>query len=969
MALRRIFFIVPVILTGIFLFPPVSLSANNLAVVINEVAWMGTTVSANDEWLELYNNTSADIDLTSWTLTAQDGTPNIVLTSTTTILIIKAHDYFLLERTSDDTVIGIAADQIYVGALGNSGEALELRDADNNLIDSINAATGWPAGHNDEKKTMERINPLTASQNSNWASSNLTDGTPKALNSVYIASNNTPVASAGNDQEAIINETVAFDGSGSADSDGTIVDYQWDFGDGGSANGVLANHAYNTTGLFSVILMVTDDDGATTTDNLTVEVAAASSTPAVINPRDLVINEFVSDPLTGAKEWLELYNNTTSTLNLNGLTLEDGIGVIANLAGTVSAHSFYVQELSVNKLNNDGDKIILKSGAVIIDQVAYGTWSDGNLSDNAPVADDSNSIARKIDGQDSDVDSSDFSLTITPTKNSANSITANPSSNPPTPPANSSTGGGASQPVIIVFNVSDIVINEFISDPSDGEVEWVELYNNTANIINLDGWKIEEGSGKSTGLTGAIYSQQMAVVVSPKGSLNNSGDLIILKDPAGNIIDRVAYGNWPDGNVFDNALVASDPDAVARFIDGQNSGINYNDFRITDQPTKGLPNIIGDLATTTVEIKNELPKEKIITKFPPLIITEVFPNPAGADTEAEFIEIYNPNNEEVELAGWLLDDTNGGSRPYKITDLTIASHEHLAFFRKTTGLALNNDTDRARLINPLQEVVSEVEYKNIKEDLAYALTSDNKWQVTSAPTPGDINEIESAEAASAGSGSGQIVRITGTVAVEPGVLGSQIFYLSNEDIQVYSYKKDFPALAVGDVVVVTGEISEGTVEKRIKIKSQSDIKIIGKKTELLPTEISISEIDETIEGKLVKIAGQVIEVRGNYVFIDDGTDEAMVYIKSSTNIDKAIFNEGDKVEVLGIISQTKSGYRLLPRYNTDILPVGSVKGVEEQASQPSDNSMAKYFIAVIIFLAAVIGYLVYQQVKLKSLIK
>jgi len=961
MSLRK-FFIVPVILAGIFLFPSMSLSANNLAVVINELAWMGTTVSANDEWLELYNNTGVDIDLTNWTIIAQDGTPNIILAETKTI---KAHDYFLLERTSDDSVLGIMADQIYVGALGNSGEVLELRDSSNNLIDSLDASLGWPAGNNDEKKTMERINPLITSQTSNWADSGTTGGTSKAANSVYLAPNNSPVAVAGSDQSAIINEIVSFDGSGSTDSDGTIIDYQWDFGDGGSAGGALVTHAYNTIGLFSVILKVTDDNGATSTDSLTVQVSATSTTPTIINLHDLVINEFVFDPTTGAKEWIELYNNTTSTLNLNGLTLEDGVGVIANLTGVIAAHSFYIQELSTNKLNNDGDIIILKQDATIIDQVTYGSWDDGNVSDNAPIANDPDSVARRIDGQDSDTDSSDFSLTTTPTKNSANLITANPA-NPPTPPSTGSTGGGTSQPVILSFNLADVVINEFVSDHSDGENEWVEFYNNTPNAINLENWKIEEGSGKVTELIGTIYSHQMAVVESPKGNLNNGGDLIVLKDPNGSIIDRVVYGNWPDGNIFDNALMANDPDAVARFIDGQNSGINYNDFRITNHPTKGLPNIIGDLATTTVETKTVSEPEKTITEFPQLIITEIFPNPAGADTEDEFIEIYNPTNEEVDLSGWFLDDIEGGSRPYKITDLTIASQEHLAFFRKTTGLALNNDTDKARLINPLKETVSEIEYKNIKEDLAYALTSDNKWQVTSAPTPGDVNEIEAAEITSKNSNSGQLVKITGTVAVEPGVLGSQIFYLADEDIQVYSYKKDFPVLVVGDRVEVVGEISEGALEKRIKIKSQSDIKIIGQKTELLPTAVSLAEIDEEIEGKLVKITGEVIETRGNYVFIDDGTDEVVIYIKASTNINKSIFTEGDKVEVVGIVSQTKNGYRLLPRYDTDILKIGSVKG--EQAVQESNkptNQVNQYFIAIIIFMGVIIGWLAYKQYKLK----
>jgi len=48
-------------------------------VVINEVAWAGTQCSANDEWIELYNNTSEAIDLTGWVLKAVDGSPIITL--------------------------------------------------------------------------------------------------------------------------------------------------------------------------------------------------------------------------------------------------------------------------------------------------------------------------------------------------------------------------------------------------------------------------------------------------------------------------------------------------------------------------------------------------------------------------------------------------------------------------------------------------------------------------------------------------------------------------------------------------------------------------------------------------------------------------------------------------------------------------------------------------------------------------
>jgi len=153
-------------------------------VIISEVAWMGTTNSPNDEWIELYNNTSSTIDLTGWTLKAADGTPEIQLAG-----MIPADGFYLLERTDDNTISDITADQIYTGALGNDGEDLGLYDTDGSLIDFINASSGWPAGNNQTKQTMERIN-------SNWASNNLVtknglaadnnpiNGTPRAENSV-----------------------------------------------------------------------------------------------------------------------------------------------------------------------------------------------------------------------------------------------------------------------------------------------------------------------------------------------------------------------------------------------------------------------------------------------------------------------------------------------------------------------------------------------------------------------------------------------------------------------------------------------------------------------------------------------------------------------------------------------------------------------------------------------------------------
>ena len=57
--------------------------------------------------------------------------------------------------------------------------------------------------------------------------------------------------------------TCAFDGSGSSDADGVIVNYAWNFGDGTSASGVTASHTYPWVGTFTVRLTVTDNIGGT----------------------------------------------------------------------------------------------------------------------------------------------------------------------------------------------------------------------------------------------------------------------------------------------------------------------------------------------------------------------------------------------------------------------------------------------------------------------------------------------------------------------------------------------------------------------------------------------------------------------------------------------------------------------------------------------------------------------------------
>ncbi|MDH7487742.1 MAG: phospholipase D-like domain-containing protein [Anaerolineae bacterium] len=150
--------LLPLLLILLVALPAVPLQAEPAApeaalrrVVINEIAWMGSTASANAEWIELRHTgkTKGAISLNGWTLTAADGSPNIALSG-----LIPAKGHFLLERINDDAVPGVAADLIYTGALSNDGETLILRDEAGLLVDAVD---GWYAGDLASHATMQRV--------------------------------------------------------------------------------------------------------------------------------------------------------------------------------------------------------------------------------------------------------------------------------------------------------------------------------------------------------------------------------------------------------------------------------------------------------------------------------------------------------------------------------------------------------------------------------------------------------------------------------------------------------------------------------------------------------------------------------------------------------------------------------------------------------------------------------------------
>jgi PKD repeat protein len=132
-----------------------------------------------------------------------------------------------------------------------------------------------------------------------------------------------PIANTNGPYTGEVGSPVTFDGSGSSDPDGTIVSYDWDFGDGNASTKVAPNHTYAVAGTYTVSLTVTDNGGLTDTATTTATIAEVLTSvepikvvevkvPKAINPKsrgvtpvkvefegdqmDLLIDEFLCGP-------------------------------------------------------------------------------------------------------------------------------------------------------------------------------------------------------------------------------------------------------------------------------------------------------------------------------------------------------------------------------------------------------------------------------------------------------------------------------------------------------------------------------------------------------------------------------------------------------------------------------------------------------------------------------------------------
>lgn len=302
----------------------------NAQVLINEIAWMGNESSANKEWIELWNNSGENVNLNAWNLYSKDNALNISLSG-----IIAPKEFFILERTDDQTLPNIQADLVYKGALGNNGEYLILKDNNGNIIDKIDASEGWFSGDKSTKQTMQLI--INSLNNNN-----------EVLEKIWITAIATPKAK---NQESIIN----------AQKNLNKEDEQ--------INIQQKDNFFKTEN---------KDKNKDIAQNSYVIEKSVEYQNVNVN-YDILISEFMPNPEgSDETEWIEIFNKGDNVANLGGFILDDKQGglneYIIPLGTNILPQTFLVFKRQDTKiaLNNTDDmvRLLYPSGEVLA-QISY----------------------------------------------------------------------------------------------------------------------------------------------------------------------------------------------------------------------------------------------------------------------------------------------------------------------------------------------------------------------------------------------------------------------------------------------------------------------------------------------------------------------------------------------------------------------------------------------------------------------
>ncbi|MDD5649523.1 MAG: PKD domain-containing protein [Candidatus Nanoarchaeia archaeon] len=324
--------------------------------------------------------------------------------------------------------------------------------------------------------------------------------------------------------------SVQFNASNSSAYDLPLT-YSWNFGDTFTSILIAPTHIYTKQGNYLVTLTIRDNDGSINSTSFNMAVAdavpVADFTFNPVNPNEGSLVSFsdlsnlgYDGPLTyqwnfGDGSVNDTSKNPTHTYVDNGaytvvLTVKDSDGSIAS-------DTTPIQVNNVNPIANAKGPYYCGLGNIIS---LNGTGSD--------VGNDTLSFAWDLNN-DGTYETSGQNVTYNCATEGVNKIALKVTDD--------DLGSNVNITNVTVYN---IVINEFEQNPNP---EWFEIYNPSANSIDISGWKIYDIITspilRHTIPAGTILASNTYYTVDlSANTLNNDGDGLTLRDTFNNIIDE-----------------------------------------------------------------------------------------------------------------------------------------------------------------------------------------------------------------------------------------------------------------------------------------------------------------------------------------------------------------------------------------------------------------------------------------------
>lgn len=537
--------------------------------------------------------------------------------------------------------------------------------------------------------------------------------------------------------------------------------------------------------------------------------------------------------------------------------------------------------------------------------------------------------------------------------------------------------------------VQGIQLSEVFPNPAgaDGEAEFIEVRNAGASAISLAGWSLRDSSRTYTipSSTEAIGAGEYQTFFrSETGiALNNSGsETIALVAPDGTVVTETAYS----GPVAEAA-------SWSWFSDG---------WQWTDAATPGqanslvLKSVVDETNDEDVdEPESDEPEASFEAEYSTAIVfNELLPNPEGADTTDEFIELRNTGLESTDLRGWKITDTKSYFQFKEST--VIEAGDQLLLTRAQTKINLNNAADQLFLIDPAEKIITGVSYAKapVGESWSRAL-SDEEWRWTSSLTPGETNEFTAVEAIDEETDDPEevkakstplqtiaealtaplrsAVQLSATVVAGPGTFGTAFFYVADESggIQISSTVFDFPELQPGDIISFTGKVGESAGERKINVSRSDTLAVVGHQTIEAVALESLTGI-EPYHGKLVTVTGTVTGKRNRNIDLQVGESSLTVTAKTPTGLSWKEYSEGDSLTITGVLLTHAAGPVVLPRSAEDITRP-EVRGVETTAAPLEQSSTSisaqadhRLVYAAIGLAVAALGYAFWRYTQARK---